>query len=181
MSRRTAAHRAQHPRFTLRSLGTSAAALLAAIVLSVSAAGGTYAYLSSAQSVTLTGAGATTATITAGTATLTVGTEAITLAGLYPGETRTTPVAVGNSGTTALALSLDGITGPTSANGLTAAVAPGSCPGTAPGVTAGPLGLALPAGATGTVCLAIGMATSAPAAAQNSSSTVTIALTGTQS
>ena len=179
MSRRTPAHRAQKPRFSLLSLGLSALVLTTAIVFSISASGGTYAYLSASQPVVLFN-GSTTATITAGTATLTVNSDTIGFANLYPGDSRSATITVGNTGVTALALSIAPITGPSTENGLTAAVAPGTCPGTSAGVPSGPLGVTLAPGASAPVCLAVGMSTTAPSAAQSLGTTVTVALTGTQ-
>jgi hypothetical protein len=180
MTRRTPAHRAPKPRFSLLSLGAGAAVLLAGIVFSASAAGGTYAYLSSSQPVVLVSGGATTATINAGTATLAVNADAISLANLYPGDARTSTITVTNTGSVSLALGVDSITGATAANGLVATVAPGACPGTGTPVTAGPLGTTIAPAGSASICLAVGMATSAPATAQNTSSSIAVALTGTQ-
>jgi hypothetical protein len=167
-------------RFSLPKLVVSAAVLVTAIVFSVSAAGATYAYLTASTQVVLVSSGETTATITAGTATLTVNADAISLTGLYPGDVRRAPVTVTNTGTTALALSVDSIVGTSTTNGLTASVAAGACPGTGTAVASGPIGVTVAPGASTVVCLAVGMALTAPSAAQSVSSTITANILGVQ-
>ena len=180
---RTAAHRAGAPRRAVFSVvGTlkACAVLVVALVLSLSVVGGTYATLSAAQPITLVSGGAPSATITAGSADLAVSTGTIALTGLYPGVGRTAEFQVGNTGSTALAVAVVSITGPTTANGLVATVANGSC--TAPGaaVASGPLGATVAPGGTAVVCLSVALPAAAPASAQGATTAVSIALSGTQ-
>ncbi|WP_184237239.1 TasA family protein [Conyzicola lurida] len=152
-----------------------------ALVLSLSAVGGTYAFLSSSQSIALVSAtGETSTTISAGTATLAVNGDAISMTALYPGITKTAEFTVTNTGSTSLALSVDSIAGPTAANGLTATVARGTCASAAPAFASGSLGLTLAAQASSTMCLSVAMPTTAPSSAQGVTSSLSVALTGTQ-
>jgi hypothetical protein len=188
MSRARAAHRADAPsfpsgrRFSAQRLLIAALVAATALVLSLSAVGGTYAYLSSSQSIALVSStGATSTTITAGTAELSVNGDAISMTALYPGATKTAEFTVTNTGTTGLVISVDSITGPTTANGLTATVARGTCASAGPAVASGSLGLTLAAQGSSAVCLSVAMPTTAPASAQGVASSLSVSLTGTQS
>jgi hypothetical protein len=187
MPRARAAHRADAPpfsaagRFSVPRMLTATLVAAIALVLSLSAVGGTYAFLSSSQSIALVSAtGETSTTITAGTASLTVNGDAISMTGLYPGIARTAEFTVTNTGTTSLALSVDSITGPSTANGLAATVARGTCASAAPAVASGALGLTLAAQASSTMCLSVAMSAAAPSSAQGVESSVAVAMTGTQ-
>lgn len=180
-----AAHRADAAQrrrtFSLIGLVKAAAVLVVALVLSLSVVGGTYASLSSIQSIALVSAnGATSTTISAGSADLTVSGDAISLTGIYPGIGRTAEFTVGNSGATSLALTVDSVAGTTAANGLTATVARGTCATGATAITSGPLGVTLAPAASTVVCLTVAMPTTAPATAQAVSSTVTVSVSGVQ-
>jgi len=188
MDRRTPAHRAGAQGVAavrsgspVRTMLAGSAALVAVLALSLSAVGGTYAMLSSSQQVALVSStGATSTTITAGTAAIAANGDTIQMTALYPGASRTAEFAVSNTGDTALAVSVDSISGLTAANGLTASVAGASCTAGAPSVASGPLSLTVPAKATATLCLTVAMSTAAPSTAQGLSSGLVVALTGTQ-
>jgi hypothetical protein len=182
---RTAAHRADaQPRrsvFSLWGIARATGALLVALVLSLSAVGGTYASLSAAQPIALVSStGATSTTITAGSADLTVSGETISLTGLYPGLTRTAQFTVSNTGVTALALTLDSISGPTAANGLTATLAAGTCAAPGAAVSAAPLGATVASAGSTAVCLTVAMPTTAPAGAQSQQTALVVSISGRQ-
>lgn len=182
---RTAAHRADAlPRrsvFSLLSLAKAGAAVVVALVLSLSVVGGTYASLSSTQSVALVSStGATSTTITAGSADLTVNADAISLTGLYPGISRSTQFTVGNSGTTSLALTLDSVSGLTAANGLAATVASGTCAAPGSAVASGSLGVTVAPASSAVLCLSVGLPTTAPATAQGATSALVVSISGVQ-
>ncbi|MBC7591715.1 MAG: hypothetical protein H7226_11835 [Salinibacterium sp.] len=163
--------------------------VIVAVVLSVLAAGGSYAYLNSSSAVAVGAAGATSTTITSGTTGLVVSSNTIALAGLYPGVTRTADFTVSASGSADLILSVTSITGQ-STNGLDIRVAAGTCaaPGTA--ITSGSLGVKAIAAqsydstttpaSTVPLCLVVAMLVNAPATAVNTTTAITVNLTGDQ-
>lgn len=165
----------------VRKLLAGSAALAAILVVSLTAVGGTYAFLSSSQPIALVSStGATSTTITAGTAALAVNGDTIAMTALYPGVSRSAEFVVTNTGDTQLSLNVDSIAGGTAANGLVASVAGAPCAAGAPSVATGPVSLTVAAKATATLCLTVGMAGAAPSAAQGLSSGLVVAITGTQ-
>lgn len=180
-----ARHRAPRslPRFSYSpaKAALAAAGIVAFVAVATTGLGGTFAYMSSSRTIAMSPTdGSATAVLSAGTATLTVNGDAISMTNMYPGNSRTAQFALTNTGVTSLAVSVNSISGTTAANGLTATVARGACPGTGSQVSSGSLGLTLASGASGTVCLTVAMANNAPSSAQNLSSTVGVSLTGGQ-
>ena len=157
----------------IRTMLITTGTLLGVVVFSLFGVGGSYAYLNSAA----TGTGAV---LQAGTAELTVSAGGLSVTNLYPGEVRTAGFAVSNNGSVPLALNVSSIAGNFAANGLTATVRSGACPGTGTPVTSGSLGVVLPAGGTTDVCLTVSMANDAPASAIGAASSLTVSLTGVQ-
>ena len=184
MSRSRAAHRAQVA--GTRSLLSFAtffrvlATLVVAIALALVATSGSYAFLSSSAPVTLLpGNDATSVRLTAGTAGLTVSAPALDLTGFYPGLTRSADASVTASGAISLALSVSSITG-TGTTGFSVTIAPGLCSAKAPAVTTGSLGVTIAPGASTAICVTVGLATSSPASAINTSATLGAVITGAQ-
>jgi hypothetical protein len=157
----------------IRAMLITTGTLLGVVVFSLFGVGGSYAYLNSS-------ANGTGAVLQAGTAELTVSAGALSMSNLYPGEVRTAGFAVSNNGSVPLALSVSSIAGNFAANGLTATVRSGACPGTGTPVSSGSLGVVLPAGGTTDVCLTVSMANNAPASAIGAASSLTVSLTGVQ-
>lgn len=166
--------------------------IAAALVISLGATGGTYAYLSDTSDVT------EGATLRAGTAELAVTGSPISLTGFYPGLTQYRAVTVTNTGTTPLALSVDALARTSAANAFsnsltvgiaTTATAAACTGGTVASVWSAALGSAAPAGALGytlapgasrVVCVATTMANTAPLSAASLAATYTVTLGGTQ-
>ncbi|WP_019178907.1 hypothetical protein [Microbacterium yannicii] len=190
-SRRTARRERRRaallPRLLLGALGTAAA-----IVLGVLTGGGTYA----AWNVAATASAA--ATLQAGSAGLTASNLQLSAAGLYPGRTVYAASTVRNTGTTALALTIDPVKGPAAPTPFTqslvisagkAATAADCSAGRATaGATIGigaatgsDLKLSLAPGASTLLCIGVGLPQNAPAAAAGAAaSAVTITISGTQ-
>ena len=184
MSRSRAAHRAQVA--GTRSLLSFAtffrvlATLVVAIALALVATSGSYAFLSSSAPVKLLpGSDSTSVTLTAGTSGIAVSAPALDLTGFYPGLTRSADATVTASGSVSLALSVSSITG-ASATGFSVTIAPGLCAAKAPAVTTGSLGVTVAPGASTSICVTVGLATSAPASAINTSTTLSAVITGAQ-
>jgi len=184
MSRSRAAHRAQVA--GTRSLLSFAtffrvlATLVVAIALALVATSGSYAFLSSSAPVKLLpGSDSTSVRLTAGTTSIAVSTPTLELTGFYPGLTRSADATVTVSGAVSLALSVSSITG-TSTTGFSVTIAPGLCSAKAPAITTGSLGVTVAPGASTSICVTVGLATSAPATAINTSATLTAVITGAQ-
>jgi hypothetical protein len=171
-------------------LGAAAAA--GAVIVGIVAGGGTFAVWNSSASV------ASAATLRAGSSSLTVTPLALSADGLYPGRTVYAPSTVRNTGTTPLALSLDAVTGPQTATAFTSAVAisagmarsTADCTagrvtspvtanvGTAPRAS---LMATVAPGASGVVCVGLGLPANAPASAAGAAaSALTLSISGTQ-
>ncbi|MGV8895889.1 MAG: hypothetical protein ACOH10_03285 [Rhodoglobus sp.] len=175
--------------FSFSNILKSMVTVTVAISLSVLAAGGTYAYLNSAQTIPAGSAGGASATIKSGSAGLVITSGAAALSGLYPGVTKTADFTVSASGSADLGLSVSSIVGQ-GLNGLDIKVAPGTCaaPGTA--IAAGSLGVTAVAATTydstttpaSTVplCLVVSMLSSASASAAGATTSVSVNLTGVQ-
>jgi hypothetical protein len=190
--RRLTARRAQRrtaapARLLLGALGTAGA-----IVLGVVVGGGTFAaWAVSAQA-------APSVTLQAGSAALTATPLQLSATGLYPGRTVYAPTTVRNTGTTALALAIDPVTGPTPPTAFTAALTvtagiaasaadctAGRTPAavtTALGATAASdVNITLAPGASALLCIGIGLRTDAALSAAGAASTsVTVTVSGTQ-
>ena len=182
---RTAAHRAdalaRRSVFSVLGMVKAGVTLVVALVLSLSVVGGTYASLSASQSIALvSSSGATSTTITAGSADLSVSADAIALTGLYPGVARSAQFTVSNTGATNLALTLDSITGPTAANGLTATLASGTCAAPGAAVSSGALGVTVAPAASTTLCLSVALPLTAPSTAQGAASSLVVSISGRQ-
>lgn len=176
-------------RALIRSLAGTATAVLAAVVLAAGLAGGTYAYWIRSASVNL-------GTIETGTAGLAVTPSSISVAGLYPTATRHATATVKNTGKVPLALRVDSLTGPGAATALsssltigagvvasTGACAAGWSPtwsGSFASASAGALDRTLAAGESVTLCVSTAMAASAGNGAQNSSTSYTLTISGSQ-
>lgn len=175
--------------FSFWNILKSMVTVTVAISLSILAAGGTYAYLNSAQTVAVGTAGGTSATIKSGSAGLVASTNTIAFAGIYPGVIQSADFSVSASGSADLILSVTSVTGQ-GTNGLDVKVAPGTCaaPGTA--IATGSLGVKAVAAttydATTTpasnvpLCLVVTMAASAPASAVGTTTSIVVNLTGDQ-
>jgi hypothetical protein len=184
MSRSTAAHRAQvvgtrslvsFPTF-FRVLAT----LVVAIALALVATSGSYAFLSSSAPVKLLpGNDAVNVRLTAGTSSITISSPALDFTGFYPGLTRAGDATVTAAGAVNLSLSVASTTG-TSASGFSVTVAPGLCSANAAAVASGPLGIIVAPGSTAAVCVRVGLATSSPATAVNTSTALSAVISGAQ-
>ena len=196
MSRRTlrASQREEQPRRRSASarLLLAATGAAGAVVLGVLAGGGTFAVWNTTASA------ASAATLRAGSSSLSVTSLPLSATGLYPGRTVYGASTVRNTGTTALALSLDSVTGPKPATPFTSAVMVSA--GTArsaadctaglgaPAATAAvgssphaPLGATIAPGASVLLCVGLGLPVGAPAsAAGGTASSLTISISGTQ-
>lgn len=191
MPRRTPAHRADVVRrgaLTVANFGKTSAALVAAMIIALVAANGTFAYFRSQSSVALVPASSsTTATVTAGTASLSVSTPAA-FAAVYPGSLSRSSVVVTNTGNVTLALTIGSLVGPTTptpfSQSLTVTVFPVSAGNPCSGTAAAPAGswsgtfassstaslsTTVAAGATSTLCISLALATAAPVTAASSS------------
>lgn len=158
--------------------GTTIAGLIAAIVLAVTAAGGSYAYLSqSAEAMPST-------TLTSGTAALTVTSPlALPSTRMYPGTTLYGAATVKNSGDVPLALRATGLTGPSASTEFSQAlvikvgiatdgvqcasgtVISGWTEALATTATAG-LGSTVAVGSSAILCVSVNLPTNAPAGSQ---------------
>lgn len=174
-------------------------AVTAAVILSLSTAGGTGAFLTSAAA---TAPG--TSVITSGTAGLTVSALSLSTAALYPGLTLYGAVTATNTGDVPLAIRVTGLNAPTSSsNALSqtlvvgvgaaaandaASVAACTAGSVTPGWTgtfasaaAGPIGSTLPAGASRVLCVSVALPLSAPSGSQQqSASGFGLRISGTQ-
>jgi len=191
MSRRTARHAARRAQRRVAAPARMLRAALATtgvIVLGILAGGGTYA----AWSVSAPAAAATT--LQAGSAGLQVTDPGLNAAGLHPGRAVYGATEVRNTGTVPLALTFQATTS-AAPSAFTAALrvttsplsASGRCDGTtAPTATvtpgSAPAGVGtLAPGATQRVCVGLGLAHDAPAAAIGAAaSTLTLTVSGTQ-
>ena len=187
-------HAALRPRSLARRLAGTALAVSAAVVLAVSAAGGTSAYLSSSASA------ANAATLKSGTATLEVGSAlALPATVLYPGATIAGSATVNNTGDVPLTLRVTGVTPPASPTPFSSALTLGvsivasaaNCTASTPAAWTGVVSASSPPGSLGTtavaahagatVCMTVTLPLSAPAAAAGAgASAFTVTLNGLQ-
>lgn len=170
----------------LATLGTAGA-----IVLGVTAGGGTYAAWTAAAPA------AAAATLQAGSAELSAADLKLSATGMYPGRTAYSSSVVRNTGTTPLALALGNVAAATS-NGLTAAlvvtvgttasaadctagrVTPKATTSVGSGV-ASDLQVTLAPGASTTLCVGLGLPLTAPASAAGiTASGLSLTIRGTQ-
>lgn len=161
--------------------GATIIGVIAAIVLAVTAAGGSYAYLSqSAEALPST-------TVTSGTAALAVVSPIVLpTTPMYPGLTIRSAVNVTNSGDVPLALRVVGLTGPTisttfsKALTITVGVATDAAQctngtvtprwsGTFASAAAADLGSTLAVGSSAILCVAVSLPTDAPSGSQGQS------------
>lgn len=174
-------------------IGVAIASIVGAIVLAVTAAGGSYAYLS--QSAVAAPATA----VTSGTATLAV-TSALTLPAtkMYPGSTLYGTATVANTGDVPLALRVTGLTPPATSTDFTrslvvtvgvatttAQCTSGTTPvawtGTFASATTASLGSSLALSASGILCVAVTLPPTAPSGSQSQSGvSVAVLIDGTQ-
>jgi hypothetical protein len=161
--------------------GTTIAGLIAAIVLAVAAAGGSYAYLSqSAVAMPST-------TVTSGTASLAVVSPlALPDTKMYPGLTLRSAAKVTNTGDVSLALRAAGLTGPSASTTfsqaltITVAVAPDatqctngtvtpSWTGTFAAASTASLSSTLAVGSSAFICVSVTLPANAPSGSQGQS------------
>ena len=169
-------------------LGT-AAALFGAVALAVGGAGGTYAYLNDAASVS-----GAAGTLQAGQASLVVTGSPISLSGFYPTLARAQAVTVQNTGDVPLQLTVSQLTSSGTAAGAlrlrvasvansaacTTAVATGVEGPLGSFPTGGVLSTSLAPSVTTTLCVVVTMNADAASATQNQSAAFTLALGGRQ-
>jgi hypothetical protein len=191
-TRRLAARRAQRRASAPRRLLLGALGAAGAVVLGVLAGGGTFALWS------VSAPAAAAVTLQAGSAGLTATAPQLSAAGLYPGRTVYGASTVKNTGSTALALTLDPAKGPAAPTAFTSAlvvsagkaVSAADCVAgrftptatTRIGAAAGSdLLLTVPPGSTTTLCFGVGLPNDASAAAAGApASALTLSISGTQ-
>ena len=195
--RSPARHRSARPLPRIAAvLGAGMATVFVAatvVVLGIGLSGlgvaGTYAFLNSSQPLAVGTTGAISATMSSGTTGLVVSSGAITLSGIYPGQTRSADFTVSASGSADLLVNVASITGQGD-NGLSITVAPGTCASAGSAVAVGALGVKAVAATTYDstttaalvvpLCLVVSMAANAPASAAGATTAITLNLTGAQ-
>ena len=174
------------PKF-LGKIGATIAGLIAAIVLAVTAAGGSYAYLSQAASIE-------PVTLSSGTAALTVTALTLPTTKLAPGNKVSSSVIVSNTGQVPLALRVTGLTGPATPTALSGALEIGlavvaqtaTCPtvatwtGTIATATTTALNSTVAVGGSSKLCVYATLPSTAPLNSQGATATFGISIDGTQ-
>ena len=174
------------PKF-VGTIGATIAGLIAAIVLAVTAAGGSYAYLSQAAPLS-------PVTLSSGTAALTVTALTLPTAKLVPGTNVASSVIVSNTGQVPLALRVTGLTGPATPTALSGALAIGlavvaqtaTCPAAATWTatiataTTTALNSTVAVGGSNKLCVYASLPSTAPLDSQGATATFAIAIDGTQ-
>ncbi|MDJ0350923.1 hypothetical protein [Cryobacterium sp. PH29-G1] len=162
--------------FSMRSIGVTLLSFAAAILLASTAAGGTYALLSSAAST------GPVSSIQSGTATLTVTPLSMPVTALYPGLTLFSPVTVSNVGNVPLNVQITSLTAPAttelsaaltiglSVTTTSAACIAGATPtwtGTFASAAPTNVGPALAVGNSAVLCVSVALGIAAPHLSQN--------------
>ncbi|GAB3118961.1 hypothetical protein [Glaciibacter psychrotolerans] len=180
------------PKVALGRMAMTAGGFALALFLAVTAAGGSYAFLSQQSNA------APATTLGSGTASLTVTTPlSLSVAKLYPGATVVGTATVKNAGDVALALRLNGLTAPAVPNafssslvvGLSVVASAAQCTsataavwsGSFAAASTGSLNSTLPVGSSGILCVSVTLPSTAPAASQGQLATgFGILIDGTQ-
>ena len=169
------------------TIGATIVGLIAAIMLAVTAAGGSYAYLS--QSAPLA-----PVTLTSGIAALTTTSLTLPTAKLFPGNKVSSSVVVSNTGQVPLALRVTGLTGPATPTALSGALEIGlavvaqsaTCPaaatwtGTIATATTTALDSTVAVGGSNRLCVYATLPSTAPLNSQGATATFGILIDGTQ-